>query len=326
MTTADTRDVAAALAQVRAVHALGAEIVRLAVPDEKAAAALGEIVAEAPVPLVADIHFDWRLALGALKAGVAGLRINPGNIGGPERTRRVAEAAGAAGAAIRVGANSGSLGKKLLAAHGGRPTAAALVESALAQVRLLEETGFRNIKVSLKSSNVLETVAAARLWARTSDYPQHLGVTEAGDILSGTVKSSVGLGILLAEGLGDTIRVSLTAPPEEEVRAAWEILRAAGRRSRGVEIISCPTCGRCEGPLFELAAEVKKRLAHIDKPLKVAVMGCVVNGPGEAREADLGLALGRGDGLIFARGRPLGRAGYDQLAAALEKEALKLAE
>lgn len=324
MTDTDTRDLTATLTQIDSLALAGAEIVRVAVADAAAAERLGEIVQQSPVPLVADIHFDHRLALAALKAGVAGLRINPGNIGGPDNIRRVAAAAGNCGAVIRVGVNSGSLEKEVLAKRGGRPTAGAMVESALAKVRLLEETGFKDIKVSLKCSDVMETVAAARLWSQTSDIPQHLGITEAGDAQSGSVKSAVGLGMLLANGIGDTIRVSLTAPPIEEVRVAWEILRAVGLRARGVEIISCPTCGRCEGPLKEMAAEVKKRLADIKKPLKVAVMGCVVNGPGEAREADAGMALGRGHGVIFVRGRPLAQAPYDHLISLLENEVRQL--
>ncbi len=325
MTTTDTRDAAATLDQIRSLARAGAEIVRLAVPDERAADVLREIVADSPAPLVADIHFDWRLAVRSLESGVAGIRINPGNIGGPDKVRRVAEAAGARGAVIRVGVNGGSLDPAVLARHGGRPTAAAMVESAVEKIRLVEETGFRDLKVSLKGTDVLTTVAAVRLWSGLSDIPQHLGVTEAGDAASGAVKSAVGLGLMLAGGLGDTIRVSLTAPPEEEVRVAWEILRAVGLRARGVEIVSCPTCGRTEGPLRALAAEVKRRLADITAPLTVAVMGCVVNGPGEAREADAGVALGRGDGLIFVRGRPLERVPNDQLADRLEREVRRLA-
>jgi 1-hydroxy-2-methyl-2-(E)-butenyl 4-diphosphate synthase len=322
MTNTDTRDVAATVAQIRSVVKAGAEVVRVAVPDERAAACLAEIVRESSAPLVADIHFDWRLAIKALESGIAGLRINPGNIGGPDKVRKVAEAAGAQGAVIRVGVNSGSLEKEIggTVGHNGRATAGAMVLSALDKVRLLEETGFKDIKVSLKGTNVMETVAAARLWSEVSDVPQHIGVTEAGDGESGAVKSAVGLGLMLAKGLGDTMRVSLTAPPEREVRVAWEILRAVGLRARGVEIISCPTCGRCEGPLLVLAAEVKQRLADITEPIKVAVMGCVVNGPGEAREADAGIALGRGHGVVFSRGVRLFQAPYDQLVAALETE------
>ncbi|UQZ88054.1 4-hydroxy-3-methylbut-2-en-1-yl diphosphate synthase [Deltaproteobacteria bacterium Smac51] len=324
MTNTDTRDVAATVAQIGRTVAAGAEIVRLAVLDERAADCLAEIVPESSVPLVADIHFDWRLAVRALEAGVDGIRINPGNIGGADKVRRVAEAAGARGAVIRVGVNSGSMEKEVLARHGGHPTAEAMVESALDKVRLLEETGFRNIKVALKGSNVMNTVAAVRLWAEASDIPQHLGVTEAGDAFSGTVKSSVGLGLMLAEGFGDTVRVSLTAPPEEEARTAWEILRAVGLRSRGVEFISCPTCGRCEGPLFQLAAEVRQRLGDVKAPLKVAVMGCIVNGPGEAKEADAGIALGRESGLVFVRGRQVEKVPFDRLVDVLEQEVRNL--
>jgi (E)-4-hydroxy-3-methylbut-2-enyl-diphosphate synthase len=276
------------------------------------------------VPLVADIHFDWRLAVRAAEAGAAGLRINPGNIGGPKKTRAVAEAAGRRGAVIRVGVNSGSLEKTVLARHGGRATAEGLVESALGQVRLLEETGFRDIKVSLKGSDVLTTVAAVRRWPEVSDLPQHIGLTEAGDALEGAVKSAAGLGLLLAEGLGDTIRISLTAPPEEEVRAAWALLRALGLRARGVEVISCPTCGRTEGPVAILAEEARRRLADLTAPLKVAVMGCVVNGPGEAREAEAALALGRGHGQVYVGGRRVAaRAPYDRLLDILEAEVRK---
>ncbi|MDR3038591.1 MAG: flavodoxin-dependent (E)-4-hydroxy-3-methylbut-2-enyl-diphosphate synthase [Candidatus Adiutrix sp.] len=321
MTDTDPRDAAATLAQIRRVALAGAEIVRLAVPDERAADTLKEIVPDSPVPLVADIHFDWRLAIKAAEAGAAGLRINPGNIGGPEKVRAVAEAAGRLGAVIRVGVNGGSLEKRVLARHGGRVTAEGLVESALNQVRLLEETGFHDLKVSLKGSDVPETVAAARRWSEVSDIPQHIGITEAGDALTGAVKSAVGLGLILAGGLGDTLRVSLTAPPEDEVRAAWAILRALGLRARGVEVISCPTCGRTEGPVARLAEEVRRRLADLTEPLQVAVMGCVVNGPGEARQADAGLALGRGHGLIFAGGRRVAaRVPCDRLAEALEDE------
>lgn len=324
MTTTDTRDVAATLAQISRVAKAGAEIVRVAVPDERAADCLKEIVSGCQLPLVADIHFDWRLAVKALESGVAGLRINPGNIGGPDKVRRVAEAAGNAGAAIRVGVNSGSLGKAAPAGSAGRHLAEVMVESALDKVRLLEETGFRDIKVSLKGSGVMETVAAVRRWAEVSDIPQHIGITEAGDAQSGAVKSAVGLGLMLAEGLGDTLRVSLTAAPEREVETAWEILRAVGLRARGVEIVSCPTCGRTEGPLLSLAAEIKNRLADIVTPLTVAVMGCVVNGPGEAREADAGVALGRGHGLIFVNGLPLVKAPYEKLVDLLEDEVRKI--
>ncbi len=317
MLNTDTRQVDETVAQLKSVIRWGAEAVRVAILDERAAAALKEITAESSVPIIADIHFDWRLALASLKSGVLGLRLNPGNIGSPDKVLKVAEAAGQAGAVIRVGVNAGSLEKEILAKYGA-PTAAALVESALGQVALLENCGFSNIKVSLKASNVLASVEAARLWAQKSPWPQHVGITEAGDLLAGTVKSSVGLGLMLYEGLGDTLRVSLSAPPEEEVKVAWEILRALGLRARGIEFISCPTCGRCRIDLFSLLKDVKERLGDIEKPLKVAVMGCVVNGPGEAKEADIGIAGGEGQGIIFAHGKTQGKYPYDKLAETLE--------
>ena len=253
------------------------------------------------MPLIADIHFDYRLALSVLEAGVQGLRINPGNIGSRKNVDAVVDAAKANGAVLRIGVNGGSLEKKLLQKYGGA-TPEAMVESALGHVRLLEKREFYDTKISLKSSSVLETIAAYRLLADRCDYPLHIGVTEAGGLLRGSVKSSVGLGILLWEGIGDTLRVSLTADPVEEVVVAWEILRALGLRRHGPEIISCPTCGRTEIDLLSLAAEVERRLAGETADIKVAVMGCVVNGPGEAREADLGLAGGRDKGIIFRKG------------------------
>ncbi|MBU4524843.1 MAG: flavodoxin-dependent (E)-4-hydroxy-3-methylbut-2-enyl-diphosphate synthase [Desulfomicrobium sp.] len=301
MTNTDTRDVDATLAQIAALAGAGCEIVRLAVLDLEAAMALRQICRATSVPLIADIHFDSRLAVQAVEAGVKGLRINPGNIGGPDKVDRVVHAARAAGVPIRIGVNSGSVDKDLLKKHGG-PTPAAMVESALEHVRLLEERGFDAIKISLKSSSVLGTVAAYRLMAKTVDYPLHIGVTEAGTAMRGAVKSSVGLGILLAEGIGDTLRVSLTADPVEEMLVAWEILRALGLRSRGPEIVSCPTCGRTEIGLIELANAVEDRLRGVEEVFTVAVMGCVVNGPGEAREADIGVAGGRDSGLIFRKG------------------------
>lgn len=301
MTNTDTRDVDTTLAQISALASAGCEIVRLAVLDLEASMALKKICAATPVPLIADIHFDSRLAVQAVEAGVRGLRINPGNIGGADKVDRVVDAARAAGVPIRIGVNSGSVDKDLLRKHGG-PTPAAMVESALEHVRLLEERGFDAIKISLKSSSVLGTVAAYRLMAKTVDYPLHIGVTEAGTAMRGAVKSSVGLGILLAEGIGDTLRVSLTADPVEEMLVAWEILRALGLRARGPEIVSCPTCGRTEIGLMELAAAVEDRLRGVEEVFTVAVMGCVVNGPGEAREADIGVAGGRDSGLIFRKG------------------------
>jgi (E)-4-hydroxy-3-methylbut-2-enyl-diphosphate synthase len=301
MTNTDTRDTDATLAQIDALARAGCEIVRLAVLDLEAAMALKTICAAATVPLIADIHFDSRLAVQAVEAGIKGLRINPGNIGGPDKVDRVVHAARAAGVPIRIGVNSGSVDRELLKKHGG-PTPAAMVESALAHVRLLEERGFHDIKISLKSSSVLGTIAAYRLMSKTVDYPLHIGVTEAGTAMRGAVKSSVGLGILLAEGIGDTLRVSLTADPVEEMLVAWEILRALGLRARGPEIVSCPTCGRTEIGLMELAAAVEDRLRGVADVFTVAVMGCVVNGPGEAREADIGVAGGRDSGLIFRKG------------------------
>jgi (E)-4-hydroxy-3-methylbut-2-enyl-diphosphate synthase len=320
MTNTDTRDVDATLSQIHALAQGGCEIVRLAVLNPEAAAALRNICAASPVPLVADIHFDARLAVMAVESGIKGLRINPGNIGGEDKVDRVVDAARAAGVPIRIGVNSGSVDKEMLRKHGG-PTPAALVESALTHVRLLEERDFHDIKISLKSSSVPTTVAAYRLMSCTVDYPLHIGVTEAGTTLRGAIKSSVGLGLLLAEGIGDTLRVSLTADPVEEMLVAWEILRALGLRARGPEIVSCPTCGRTEIDLMALAAAVEKRLRHVEDVFTVAVMGCVVNGPGEAREADIGLAGGRDSGLIFRKGEIVRRVrGQDALLAAFMEE------
>ena len=320
MTNTDTRDVEATLSQIGALQQAGCEIVRLAVLNTEAAEALRRICAETSVPLIADIHFDARLAVMAVEAGVKGLRINPGNIGGPDKVDRVAHAARAAGIPIRIGVNSGSVNRDILRKHGG-PTPEALVESALEHARLLEDRGFHDIKISLKSSSVRHTVAAYRLMSRTVDYPLHIGVTEAGTMLRGAVKSSVGLGVLLAEGIGDTLRVSLTADPVEEMLVAWEILRSLGLRARGPEIVSCPTCGRTEIGLMELAQAVEERLRHVEEVFTVAVMGCVVNGPGEAREADIGVAGGRDSGLIFRKGEVLRRVrGRNELLAAFMEE------
>ncbi|MBO5490262.1 MAG: flavodoxin-dependent (E)-4-hydroxy-3-methylbut-2-enyl-diphosphate synthase, partial [Desulfovibrio sp.] len=320
MTTTDTRDVEATLAQIARLEARGCEAVRLAVPDRAAAAALAAIRARARLPLIADIHFDHRLAVAALEAGLEGLRINPGNIGPREHVNRVVDAAKAHHAVIRVGVNSGSVEKRLLEKYGG-PCPEALVESALGHVRMLEDRGFGDIKISLKSSSVLHTIEAYRKLSEACDYPLHIGVTEAGGLMRGTVKSAVGLGILLHEGIGDTLRVSLTADPAEDVTVAWEILRALGLRSRGPEIISCPTCGRTEIDLFALARAVEERLAESTADIRVAVMGCVVNGPGEAREADLGLAGGRDKGVIFRRGEVIRSVrGQEALLAAFMEE------
>ncbi|NDV25401.1 flavodoxin-dependent (E)-4-hydroxy-3-methylbut-2-enyl-diphosphate synthase [Desulfovibrio sp. JC010] len=301
MCNTDTRDALSTRAQIDALAEAGCEIVRVAVPDQEAAAALPQIRKGSPVPLVADIHFDYRLALAAIEAGIDALRINPGNIGDEKRVDAVVSAAKANNIPIRIGVNGGSLDKSLLAKYGG-PTPEAMVESALEHVGMLEKRGFYNTKISLKSSSVLNTIAAYKLLAEKVDYPQHVGITEAGTLVRGAVKSSVGLGILFWEGLGDTMRVSLTHDPVAEVGVAWEILRSLGLRERGPEIVSCPTCGRTEIELIDLAQKVEDNLRGVEDVFTVAVMGCVVNGPGEAREADIGIAGGRGTGLIFRKG------------------------
>ena len=302
MLNTDTRNVDESQAQIAELCRAGCEAIRVAVPDMTAARALPSLKRNCPVPLIADIHFDYRLALASLEAGCEGLRINPGNIGDEEKIAHVVDAAKDAGAVIRIGINGGSLPKDILSSHGS-PNAGAMVESALKYISLLEKRSFYNIKLSIKSSSVLESLDAYRALARLCDYPLHLGITEAGGLMRGTVKSSVGIGILLHEGIGDTLRVSLTANPVQEVQVAWEILRALGLRQRGPEIISCPTCGRTEIDLCTLATEVEKKLEFSTAPIKVAVMGCVVNGPGEAREADIGLAGGRDKGIIFRKGK-----------------------
>ena len=324
MTNTDTRDVEATLGQIKRLHDAGCEIVRVAVPDETAARALRAIHDASPIPVIADIHFDYRLALMALEAGLEGLRINPGNIGERKNVEMVVDAAKAQGAVIRVGVNSGSVEKRLLEQYGA-PTPQAMVESALGHVRILEEHGFYDTKISIKSSSVLNTIECYRLLSQRCDYPLHLGVTEAGGVLRGAIKSSVGMGVLLSEGIGDTLRVSLTAAPEEEMTVAWELLRALGLRQRGPEIISCPTCGRTEIDLIGLAQEVERRLRTENAPIKVAVMGCVVNGPGEAREADLGMAGGRDKGIIFRKGEVIRSVrGQEALLAAFMEELDKL--
>jgi len=324
MTKTDTRDIRATAAQIRRLERAGAEIVRLAVPDRAAAAALREIRKRSRAPIIADIHFDHRLALAALDAGVDGLRLNPGNIGSPDKVREVVRAAGEREVPIRIGVNSGSLEKDILARAGGA-TAAAMVESALRHVRLLEDLDFRLIKISLKASDVPRTLEAYRLLAERVDYPFHAGITEAGRLLAGTVKSSAGLALLLAEGLADTVRVYLTAPPEKEVFVAWQILQAMGLRTRGATLISCPTCGRCEVDMMAVAARVEKTVLDLDVPLTVAVMGCTVNGPGEAKEADIGLACGRGGGVIFKKGKLLRKVSASRMTAEFIAEVLKLA-
>lgn len=324
MTTTKTDDVPATIAQIRQLAAAGCDIVRLAVPDMAAATAIAKIKEQVATPLVADIHFDYRLALAALEAGVDALRLNPGNIGGREQVAAVVQAAKKRGVPIRIGVNAGSLPKDILAKHGGHPTPAALVESAMRHVRLLEELDFYDIKISLKTHDVPMTIAAYQLISQTVDYPLHLGITEAGTAKSGTIKSAVGIGALLVQGIGDTIRVSLTGDPVEEVKVANEILKALGLRQYGPTLISCPTCGRCNIELARIAEEVEAKLQTIRIPIKVAVMGCVVNGPGEAREADIGIAGGKGMGLVFRKGEVIKTVPQEQLVAVLFEEIDKL--
>ncbi len=323
MCSTDTRDVSATVAQIRRLAEAGCEIVRCAVPDLEAARALGPIRAQVALPLIADIHFDYRLALTALEAGVDGLRLNPGNIGEPWKVGEVVKACGERQVPIRIGVNGGSLEKELLARYG-HPTPEAMVESALGHIRILEDLGFEAIKVSLKASDIRRTVEAYRLLARQVDYPLHIGITEAGTTWSGTVKSAVGLGVLLYEGLGDTLRVSLTGDPVEEVRVGWEILKALELREHGPVFISCPTCGRCQVDLIPVAEEVERRLRDLPRKITVAVMGCVVNGPGEAREADVGIAGGKGQGLLFRRGEVVRKVRESELVEALVEEAQRL--
>ncbi len=319
MTNTRTDDVVATLGQIRALATAGAQLVRVAVPDQAAAAALSALVAESPVPLIADVHFDHELAVAAVKAGAAGVRINPGNIGGRDKVRAVVEAAAEYGAAIRVGVNSGSLERDLRERESSDP-AGALVESAVRNCALVEQMNYQNLKVSVKSSSPQVTIAANRELAKRVPYPLHVGVTEAGTVHSGGIRSAVALGVLLAEGIGDTIRVSLTGDPVEEVRVAQEILRALGLMPQGAHVISCPTCGRTRIDLEPLALEVERRLADEGLELEVAVMGCVVNGPGEARKADFGIAGGDGEGVVFAKGKPVRKVAEPELVDALFAE------
>ena len=319
MTNTKTEDVAATTAQIRRLVEAGCEIVRLAVPHEAAARALKQIRQETDAPLVADIHFDYRLAFAAIEAGVDKLRINPGNIGSPERVRAVADAAGSMGIPIRIGVNAGSLERDLWESHGG-PTPRAMLESAKRQISVLEGMGFKDTVISLKSSDVVTTVTACQLAAEELDYPLHLGVTEAGTPTHGAVRSAVGIGALLLQGIGDTIRVSLTGDPVREVEVGHSILEATGLRRRGARVISCPTCGRTNIDVETLARAVEERLQGVSRPLTVAVMGCAVNGPGEAREADLGIAGGMGEGLLFKGGKALRKVPEGDLLDALISE------
>jgi len=316
MTKTDTRNVSATVAQIKSLEAAGCEIIRLAVIDQDAAKALGAIKQQVDIPMIADIHFDWKLALEALKQGMDGLRLNPGNIGATWKVKEVVAAAHERSVPIRIGVNAGSLERHLVEKYG-HPTPEAIVESAEGQIGMLEDMKFHDIKVSLKASNVMMTVDAYRIFTERHDYPVHIGITETGPTMPGVIKSAVGLGILLSEGIGDTLRVSLTAEPQQEVRAAYEILRALGIRKRGAEIISCPTCGRCQVDLLQIAQEVELALRSLDRPISVAVMGCIVNGPGEAREADFGIAGGKGMGLLFKKGEVVRKVKEGELLEAL---------
>lgn len=323
MCSTDTRDIPATVAQINELAEVGCEIVRCAVPDLEAALALSQIKRMSPIPVVADIHFDYKLALQVLEGGIDGLRLNPGNIGEKWKVAEIVASAAERKVPIRIGVNAGSLEKELLQRYG-HPSAEAMVESAMGHIRILEDLNYPEIKVSLKASDVMKTVAAYRLFSERSDYPLHIGITEAGTLFSGTIKSSVGLGILLADGIGDTMRVSLTGEPRDEVRVGYDILKALGLRQRGVNFVSCPTCGRCQIDLIRVAEDVEKRLQGVSQQITVAVMGCAVNGPGEAREADVGIAGGKGEGLVFRRGEIVRKVPEDKLADALMEEILKL--
>ena len=319
MCNTDTRNVKATVDQIKRLEKAGCEIIRVAVPDMEAAECIRDIKKSIDIPLVADIHFDYRLALRCMENGIDKIRINPGNIGSADRVKQVADMAKRNGIPIRIGVNSGSLEKNLVEKYGG-VTPQGLVESALGHIKLLEEKDFYDIAVSIKASNVPFSVEVYELLSDTVDYPLHVGITEAGTVWGGTVKSAVGIGAILSRGIGDTIRVSLTGDPVEEIYAAKEILKSLELRKFGVEFISCPTCGRTSIDLIKIANEVEERVRNIDKNIKVAVMGCAVNGPGEAREADIGIAGGHGEGLIFKKGQILRKVPEDRLVEELLKE------
>lgn len=325
MTNTKTENIPAIVDQIHRLTDRGCEIIRCAVPTLEAAQALKEIRKQIAIPLVADIHFDYRLALAALESGVDALRLNPGNIGGRDRVEKVVEAARQRQVPIRIGVNAGSLPKDLLEKYG-HPTAEALVEAAWRHIHILEEMDYNNIVISLKAHDVPLTLAAYRLMARECDYPLHVGITEAGTIRSGLIKSAVGIGTLLAEGIGDTIRVSLTGDPLAEIDAGFEILKSLGLRQHGPTLVSCPTCGRTCWSLEKVAKEVEARLAEIPEPITVAVMGCVVNGPGEAREADVGIAGGKGEGLLFRKGQILRKVPEARLVEELFEEIQKITD
>ncbi|MGE4213917.1 MAG: flavodoxin-dependent (E)-4-hydroxy-3-methylbut-2-enyl-diphosphate synthase [Anaerotignaceae bacterium] len=323
MCNTDTRDVSATVRQIKALEEAGCELVRVAVPDMEAAIAVGKIKEQISIPLVADIHFDYRLALEVMKQGVDKVRINPGNIGDEEKIKAVVDMAKEKNIPIRIGVNSGSLEKELLNKYG-HVTPEALVESALKHVKILEKFDFHNIIISIKASGVPMSIETYSLLSKSCDYPIHVGITEAGTVYGGTVKSAVGIGAILAMGIGDTIRVSLTGDPVEEIKAAKEILKSLELRKFGIDFVSCPTCGRTEIDLIGIANEVEEKCRKINKNIKVAVMGCVVNGPGEAREADIGIAGGNGVGLIFKKGEIIKKVDESQLVDSLMEEILKL--
>jgi (E)-4-hydroxy-3-methylbut-2-enyl-diphosphate synthase len=328
MTNTDTRDTETTISQIHRLEKAGCEIIRVAVLDQEAAVCLRTIRDNISIPLVADIHFDYRLAVASMENGAQAIRINPGNLGGEDKLAMVVDAAKLHNVPIRVGVNSGSIEKDLLKEHGyptpGNPSS--LIESAVRNVQLLEKHGFDQIKISIKSSDVMTTVSGYQKLSQVTDYPLHLGVTEAGGLIAGTVKSSVALGILLSQGIGDTFRVSLTRDPVEEIRVGFEMLRALKIRERGPELISCPTCGRTRIDLFSLAEEVEKYVQTMETPIKVAVMGCVVNGPGEAREADIGVTGGNGVGIIFKKGEIYKKVSEDELLDAFMAELKKMEE
>ncbi|SCP95883.1 flavodoxin-dependent (E)-4-hydroxy-3-methylbut-2-enyl-diphosphate synthase [Anaerobium acetethylicum] len=325
MTNTRTEDVEATVAQINRLAAAGCDIIRCAVPTMDAAKALADIKKQISIPLVADIHFDYRLAIASMENGADKIRINPGNIGSIDRVRAVVDMAKEKGIPIRVGVNSGSLEKDILAKYGG-VTAEGIVESALDKVRMIEELGYDNLVISIKSSDVLMCVAAHELIAKKTDYPLHVGITESGTIMSGNIKSAIGLGIILNQGIGDTIRVSLTGDPVEEIKSAKLILKTLGLRKGGIEVVSCPTCGRTQINLIDLANKVEAMVADIPLDIKVAVMGCVVNGPGEAKEADIGIAGGKGEGLLIKKGQIIRKVPEDQLIDVLREELLHWSE
>jgi (E)-4-hydroxy-3-methylbut-2-enyl-diphosphate synthase len=325
MTKTDTRDVEATTAQIERLSGAGCRIVRVAVKGKEEASALSEIIKRSKTPIIADIHFDYRLAISAIEAGASGIRINPGNIGGEKKIREITDRVRGTDVAIRIGVNSGSIEKDILEKSKG-PTPEAMVESAIRAIRIFEELGYTNIKLSLKSSNVIDTIDAYRMISEMTDYPLHLGITEAGTIFRGAVKSAVGLGILLSEGIGDTIRVSLSGDPIYEVIAAYSILSALGIGGWGTQVIACPTCGRTEVDIVSIAEEVEKRLIGCNLPITVAVMGCEVNGPGEAKEADIGICGGKGGCLLFKNGKILRKVKEGEILDALMEEIDKISE